>query len=171
MRRLHATAIALLLGGGAVAGAGAALETVHLGAAAAAPAVARVPDRAIAARRAKLVAWKRALAKTRAARPPALPTVPHYPAVRMPTMPALPQAHLVAQTQSAAGHAGERPAPAQAQQQAPQVTYVTPPPTVEYRQAPPAATTTTTTGYQGDDGGYEDDGGSQSGVSQAGGDD
>ncbi len=88
MRKLHAIAISLLLGGVAVAGAAAALKTVHLGATVAAPQAVRVPDGVIAARREKLAKWSASLHQARAAQPPRLPRIPRFAPVVVPTVPA-----------------------------------------------------------------------------------
>lgn len=87
MRRTHTIGISLLLAVATAAGAAAAVKTVHLGAATAASKPVRVPDRVIAARRAKLAAWSAALRHEAAARPPALPKVPHHAPVVVPEVP------------------------------------------------------------------------------------
>ena len=87
MHRLHAVVISLLLAGAAVAGASAAFRTVSLGPTAAKPAT--VPERVVAARRAKLDRWSAQLEHARASRPPALPKVPRFAPVVVPTVPAM----------------------------------------------------------------------------------
>src|SRR4051812_14437872 len=117
MTRIHSTLIALVIGAAATAGLYAATKTVHLGQTAAAPSVSA---HELAARRAKLGAWRRSLLAARAKRPPALPKLPHFPPVLARAVGSLP--------------------PVAAQ---PQVTYVQAPEVVRYEHAPPAPTTTT----------------------------
>lgn len=151
MRRMHAIAISLLLGAGVAAGAAASLRTVHLGAAAAAT-TAAVPEKTIAARRAKLSRWSASLAKARAAKPPALPPVPHYAPVAMPTPPAVVSTPA---TPTAAPTAVEQPGSRHSKPSGPTVTYVQPPPIVQYQQA--TAPSTTTAAPVGEDEGSDDD--------------
>ena len=73
MRRLHALAIAVLLGVVAVAGTFAALDTTSLGMAAE---EASASDAEIEARRAKLDRAERALRRAAKRRPPELPALP-----------------------------------------------------------------------------------------------
>lgn len=153
MRRLHAIAISILLGAGVAAGATASLKTVRLGAAAATT-QATVPEKTIAARHAKLAAWSESLRKARAARPPALPKVPHYAPVQIPTMPSI-QTPAVEPETTTVRHVVAAPAPAPPTTAAApteaKVTYVQPPPVVQYQQAPAA---TTSTAASGEDDGY-----------------
>jgi uncharacterized membrane protein YgcG len=162
MRRLHAIAIALLLGAGIAAGAAASLETVHLGTAAAAT-PATVPDQTIATRRATLARWSASLQKARAAHPPALPEVPRYAPVQIPTMPALPAVEAAAPpTPTTTVERSVAPAPATTSTgttttEPAQATYVQPPPIVQYRQAPAVTTPATSSGEsesEASDGGY-----------------
>jgi hypothetical protein len=163
MRRTHALAMSLLLGAAVAAGAAASLRTVHLGAAAAATPSA-VPDKTVAARRAKLARWSVSLRKARAARPPALPAVPHYAPVAIPAPVAeAPSSPTTAPVRTVVVRRTRRPATqtGKAADDQGQVTYVQPPPIVQYQQAPapaPAATTTTTAGSGEDE--SSDDGGS-----------
>ena len=78
MRRLHALAIAVLLGVVAVAGTFAALDTTSLGMAAE---EASASDAEIEARRAKLDKAERALRRAAKRRPPELPALPARRAV------------------------------------------------------------------------------------------
>lgn len=139
MTRIHSTLIALLIGAAATAGLYAAVHTVNLGQKATAPAVSA---HELAARQAKLVAWRRSLEAARTKRPPKLPKLPHFAPVPAPqTAPA--------------------PAPPVATAPPP-VTYVQAPTVVKYRHppAPPATTTTSwTDDGSGDDGSSGDGGG------------
>jgi len=130
MRRMHVTAISLLLGGCVVAGTAAALRSVRLGAGAAAARAVRVPDAVVAARRARLDRWSAELEKARSRRPPALPRIPKFAPVAIPTPPARPVADTTPDAATANAPSASA-APAQ-----PAVTYVRPPPVVTYRQAP-----------------------------------
>lgn len=76
MNRLHALAISVVLGAAGVAGAIAATQTMHLGAASAAP--AQTDRAALRARSQRLDAWAKSLNSTLARRPPALPPVPQF---------------------------------------------------------------------------------------------
>jgi hypothetical protein len=159
MHRLHAVVISLLLAGAAVAGASAAFRTVSLGPTAAKPAT--VPERVVAARRAKLDRWSAQLEHARASRPPALPKVPRFAPVVVPTVPA---------TQLAVRSASAPRPPARTEAAPPKqaVTYVQAPPKIQYVQPPAAPAQTTTTSHESEhesdqeDGGYaggHDDGG------------
>lgn len=88
MPKIHVVALSLLLGGVTVAGAAAAMKTVRLGASVAATRTTSVPDAVVAARRRKLDTWSAQLQHAKAARPPALPAVPRYAPVEIPTVPA-----------------------------------------------------------------------------------
>lgn len=135
MSRLHSTLIALLIGAAATAGLYAAVHTVRLGQTAAKPSVS---TRDLAARTAKLVAWRHSLHAALAKRPPKLPKLPHYAPVPAPA-PAAPVAT----------------AP-------PPVTYVQAPTVVRYRHATSSATSKSTSSWSDDssgDGGSGDDGG------------
>lgn len=93
MKRLHAAAVCVLLAAAGVAGAIAATRTVHLGTASAAPAPT---DRAALRTRAhRLNTWAKALNGTLAKRPPALPALPRFGAVVVPTA-GVPVAQVVA---------------------------------------------------------------------------
>jgi hypothetical protein len=153
MRRTHALAMSLLLGAAVAAGAAASLRTVHLGAAAAATPSA-VPDKTVAARRAKLARWSVSLRKARAARPPALPAVPHYAPVAIPApVAAEPSSPTATPVRTVVVRRTSRPATqtSKAADDQGQVTYVQPPPIVQYQQAPAPAATTTTTAWSGED--------------------
>jgi hypothetical protein len=193
MRRPYAFAISLLLGGGIAAGAAASLRTAHLGAAPATPAT--LPDRTVAHRRAKLATWSASLQKARKAKPPALPRVPRYAPVQIPTMPAVQSSTARAQIVTVQRLA-RRPAPTtgdlvRVEHTAPppppetpsvvgtttgepaddQVVYVQPPPIIQYQQAPaPPATTTggQATGEHEDEGGHEGDDDHQAGTTDRG---
>jgi hypothetical protein len=145
MGRKHALMISLLLAGCTVAGASAALRTVHLGTAAAKP--PHAAGGLIAARKAKLDRFAATLAKARRTAPPPLPHLPKYPAVQIPAAPLL---------LASAPTSPPQAAPAAAT--APKVRYVRPAPIVQTVQAPPAAPPA----WSGDDGGG-DDGGSGGG--------
>lgn len=149
MRRTHTIGISLLLAVATAAGAAAAVKTVHLGAATAASKPSRLPDRVIAARRAKLAAWSAALRREAAARPPALPKVPRYAPVVIPSVPLAAHAHSTVppagrqDVGDGGAHVPEQTAPPVTQQE------------IQYVQAP------TTTAPEGDDHeseGYGDDG-------------
>jgi hypothetical protein len=142
MRRKDAMAVAVLLAGVVVSGTQAAMRTIRLGAAAAAP--GRVPDAVIAARRARLDRFSASLARTRGEHPPALPLVPHYAAVAVPVTPPV----------RAPASASAPPA----QSETPAVRYVRAAPVVQTVQAPPV-TTTSSSSVGGDDDGGTDDGG------------
>jgi uncharacterized membrane protein YgcG len=178
MKRLHAIAISILLAAGAVAGATAALRTVHLGAATATGGPASVPEKVLAARRAKLAAWSASLRQADAVRPPALPKMPAFAPVAVPAV--------VAQQVATRVEAGSKvrrvvkrrvvelppkhivtAAPAATEQ----VTYVQPPPVVQYQQAPPAAAAATappSSSGEGDDSAGHGDSGGGSGGSSSG---
>jgi hypothetical protein len=149
MTRIHSTLIAILIGTSATVGLSAAVHTVQLGQKAAAPAVSA---EVLAARKAKLAAWRHSLHATLAKHPPMLPKLPHF-------------APVVAAQPVAAPSAPVQAAPQQ------HVTYVRPPAVVKYKKpaAPPVTTTTTTTSSgddgSGDDGGHDGggDGGSGGG--------
>jgi hypothetical protein len=74
--RLHALVVSLVLGAAGVVGAIAATQTMHLGAASAAP--AQMDRAAVRARAKRLNTWARTLNSTLAKRPPALPGVPQF---------------------------------------------------------------------------------------------
>jgi hypothetical protein len=76
VNRLHALVVSLVLGAAGVVGAIAATQTMHLGAASAAP--ARIDRAAVRARAKRLNTWAKALDNTLAKRPPALPAVPQF---------------------------------------------------------------------------------------------
>ena len=149
MSRLHGLIVSLLLAGGVTAGALAATRTIHLGQAAAA--TPKVADSVVVSRRAQLDTFETSLHKADAAKPPALPKIPKFAPVTIPTVPPPP-----APVRTAAP--APQPAPAKpaapkvnhvtklaavAPQAEPPVEYVQPPPVVQYQQAPtpPAAST------------------------------
>lgn len=150
MKKAHALVVSLLFAGAAAVGASATLKTVHLGAAAAATKTVRLPDAFVAERRRKLQRWAASLSESRAARPPALPGMPHYAPV---VIPAVPPVRQVAAS----------PAPTLAAAAAPHRATATPTrPAVVVRPATvPAQTTTHSSPAAGghDDEGYGDDGG------------
>ena len=76
MNRLHALVVSVVLGAAGVMGAIAATQTMHLGAASAAP--AQMDRTALRARAKRLNIWAKALTSTLAKRPPALPRVPQF---------------------------------------------------------------------------------------------
>ena len=144
MHKAHALVVSLLLAGAVAAGAAATLRTVHLGAAVAAPQVAHVPDAAVRSREKKLAAWSASLRKAGRAKPPALPSVPHFAPVVVPSVPVVRQTAAVATPRATV--AAVRP---RAAQQQPQVVYVHAP--QPQQQAAPSGE------HEGDggDGGYE----------------
>ena len=89
MNRIHVLVASVIVGLSAVFGLAATTKTVGIGESK--PAVSRVSDRAIAARKRKLNRAQVALRKARARKPPPLPAVPQRPA------PAPPRTQLVAQ--------------------------------------------------------------------------
>ena len=136
MSRIHSTLIALLIGAAATFGLYAAVRTAQLGQKTAAPSISAHD---LAARKAKLTAWRHSLHATLAKRPPKLPKLPHFAPV-------------------AAQPASPPPAVATAQ---PHVTYVQAPTVVQYKHASTPATTTSTTSWSDD--GSGDDGGDSGG--------
>jgi hypothetical protein len=138
MSRIHSTLIALVIGAAATTGMYAAVHTVQLGQKAAAP---TIPAHVLAARKAKLAAWRHSLHATLAKRPPKLPKLPHFAPV-------------------AAAQPAPPPPPAATAQ--PRVTYVQAPTVVQYKHAPAATTTTSKTSWS-DDGSGDDGGGSGGG--------
>jgi uncharacterized membrane protein YgcG len=179
MRRPHAIALSLLLGVGCAAGIAAATRTVHLGAATAAATAPTVPRAVLASRRTKLEAWSVSLQKTRTARPPALPRLPRFAPVVVPTVSvrhpagtaAAPTSHIV--VHRIVHHVVVRPTPPAATQP---ITYVQPPPIVQYAQPPATTTAASGTGSEGSDdeqqqGGDPGDQASGGGGDDSGGDD
>lgn len=157
MPRLHGFIVSLLIAGGIVAGAMAATRTVHLGqAAAATPTVA---DSVITSRRAQLDRFASSLHRAAAAKPPALPKLPKFAPVTIPTVPPPPPARVLTAAPAPATVPSKSEQPkakhvaklaVAAPQAEPPVEYVQPPPVVRYQQAPtPAAAPSS--GY-GDDG-------------------
>lgn len=147
MRKAHALVVSLVLAGAVAAGAAATLRTVHLGAAVAAPQVARVPDGAVRAREQKLAAWSASLRKAGRATPPALPSVPHFAPVVVPSVPVVRQVAAAAPAAPRATVAAVRPPAAQQ----PRVVYVQAPP----QQQQQAASSGEHDGGEHGDGGYE----------------
>jgi hypothetical protein len=140
MNRIHSTLIAFLIGAAATAGLYAAVNTVRLGQNAPAPSVSA---HVIAARQAKLAAWRHSLVAARRKRPPALPKLPHFAPARA------------------------QPAAAPSMATAPPpVTYVQAPTVVKYEHA--STTTPTTTSSNDDNSG--DDGSGDDGGDSGGGD-
>jgi len=152
LSRLHGFIVSLLLAGGITAGAFAATRTIHLGQAAAA--TPKVADSVVVSRRAQLDKFESSLRQAAAAKPPALPKLPRFAPVTIPTVPPPPPAPV----QAAAPAPAPQPAPAKpaapkvkrvvklaaaAPQAEPPVEYVQPPPVIQYQQAPaqPAAPT------------------------------
>ena len=78
MNRIHVLVASVIVGLSAIFGHAATTKTVGIGEAK--PAVSRVSDRAIAARKRKLNRAEIALRKARARKPPPLPSVPQAPA-------------------------------------------------------------------------------------------
>lgn len=154
MSRIHATLIALVISAGATGVVYAGVATAHLGQASAA---STVPAKQLAARQAKLAAWRHSLKAALAKRPPALPKLPHFAPVHVQAA-AAPAAPVVA---AVAPHATVKP----------HVTYVKPPPVVKYEPAPATTTTTTTTTSSwSDDGDDDGDHGGHDGGHDGGGD-
>lgn len=152
MRKAHAFAISSVLALCAVTGAVAAMKTVHLGAAVAAP--ARAAPSVVASRRAKLDRWSASLRRARASRPPRLPSVPRFAPVPMPVAPVPASVPVV---RKAAPRPAATPAPAATAAAAPPaVTYVQPPPVIQYQQAP--STTPGPSGESDDEGELDDSG-------------
>ena len=76
MNRLHALLVSVVLGATGAVGVIAATQTMHLGAASAAP--AQTDRAALRARTQRLNTWAKALNSSLAKRPPALPRVPQF---------------------------------------------------------------------------------------------
>ena len=155
MGRKHALVLSLAVAACVVTGASAALKTVHLGATAATP--PHVADSVIAARSAKLDRFAASLAHARRSRPPALPQVPHFAPVAMPTPPA-PAPAASTPAPAAVSDPSTTVAPAKRH---PKVVYVRPAPVVTTVQA-----TTTATPATGDD--EDDDSGESDGHDDGG---
>ena len=98
MNRVHALVVSVVLGTAGVAGAVATTRTMHLGAASASP--AQVDRSALRTRTRRLDTWSKALARTLAKRPPALPAMPRFAPVAIPSYAAtaIPVARTVAAT-------------------------------------------------------------------------
>lgn len=149
MGRKHVVVLSLALAACAVAGASAALRTVRLGTTAAKP--PRVADSVIAARAARLDTFAASLAHARLSRPPALPPVPHYAPVPMPTPPAPSQLASISGP-PAVQAPKTSPAPAPAARH-PKVVYVRPAPVVTTVQATTPAAPPSSSDDGSDDGG------------------
>jgi uncharacterized membrane protein YgcG len=144
MSRLHSTFVAFVLGAAAATGLFAMSRTLRLGQTAAATPPALIA-RELAVRRAKLAHWSHNLQEARAKHPPALPKIPVFAPIHIPSAPAAPPA-----------------APAAAA--TPQVTYVRPKAVVTYRHASaPHTSTGSSKPSSSDDGGSDDGGGDDSG--------
>lgn len=146
MSRLHSTLVALVIGAAAAAGLFATTRTVRLGQKAAAP---RPPllARELASRREKLARWSQSLQEARAKHPPALPKIPRFEPVRVPS------------TTSSAGAVAAS---------APQVRYVRPRAVVSYRHAAAPHTSTGSSQPSSSDDGRSDDGGGSDGSTGGG---
>jgi uncharacterized membrane protein YgcG len=143
MSRLHSTLVAFVLGAAAATGLFAIVRTIRLGQGVAAVQPALIA-REFASRQTKLAHWSRSLERARAKHPPALPKIPRFAPIQIPT--AAPPAAPVAGTAT------------------PQVTYVRPRAVVKYRHASAPHTSTGSSQPSSlDDGGSDDGGGGDGG--------
>lgn len=138
MSRLHSTLVALVIGAAACTGLFAMVRTVRLGQTVAATKPALIV-RKLAARERKLAHWSRNLQLARAKHPPALPKIPKFAPVSIPTAPAPAAAPVAAAT--------------------PQVQYVRPRAVVTYKRASTPHTSTGSSPASSDDGKSDDNGG------------